>query len=180
MKTYIALLRGINVSGKNQIRMEELKARMLEINLENVRTYIQSGNLIFNHIGSSHTEFESMIADKIATDFGFNVPVMVKTAVEIDEAIENNPFISTYLSHIDKLHITFLSGIPEENSVSELLAVTDPSDKFIISGDTVYLYCPNGYGSTMFSNTFFEKKLKRTATTRNWKTMLKLAEMMKE
>jgi len=180
MKTYIAFLRGINVSGKNQIKMEALKVLMQELNLKNVRSYIQSGNLLFNHKGSSSTELESLIANKIEDEYGLSVPVLVKTAVEIEEAIENNPFISPYLSHIDKLHITFLSDIPDEHLVSDLSAFTDPSDKFILSGDVIYLYCPNGYGNTRFSNTFFEKKLNRTATTRNWKTMLKLAEMMKE
>lgn len=177
MTTYIALLRGINVSGSNLIRMEALKTSMERIGLISVRTYIQSGNLVFEYPQTSNSELESLLSTAILNDFGCKVPVLVKNGMEFQEAIAENPFIPGSQTQIETLHITFLSGVPQNELLDKILPLKDSSDEANIIENRIYLNCPNGYGRTKFTNTYFEKKLKQIATTRNWKTMLKLQEM---
>jgi uncharacterized protein (DUF1697 family) len=177
MITYIALLRGINVSGSNLIRMDALKICMERIGLISVRTYIQSGNLVFVYPQTVNSELEKLISTTILSDFGCKVPVLVKKGMEFQEAIASNPFILGDQTQIETLHITFLSGNPQNELLDKILPLKDSSDEAIIIENRIYLNCPNGYGRTKFTNTYFEKKLKQIATTRNWKTMLKLKDM---
>jgi len=177
MAKYIALIRGINVNGSNLIRMDALKESMVSIGLISVRTYIQSGNLVFEYQEMPNAELEKLIGSTIFRDFGLNVPVLVKTSVELEKAIAENPFMLERKTTIDTLHITFLAGIPEKGMLNNLLPMKDGVDEGLIKDDRIYLNCPQGYGRTKFTNTFLEKKLKVKATTRNWKTLLKLKEM---
>jgi len=177
MNAYIALLRGINVSGSNLIRMDALKSSMESIGFRSVRTYIQSGNLVFDHQEMPNSELESLIGDMILNDFKCKVPVIVKSSIEIKSAITNNPFIFEKMTAVNTLHITFLSGIPDSRLLTSILPLKEGTDEGFVSQDNIYLNCPQGYGRTKFTNTFFEKKLKVVATTRNWKTMLKLNEI---
>jgi uncharacterized protein (DUF1697 family) len=180
MITFIALLRGINVSGSNLIRMEALKTSMENIGLTSVKTYIQSGNLVFNYAEMANPELEILIKWAIERDFGFQIPVIVKTALELNNAIHNNPFINKSQIAIESLHITFLSDTPEEHLIDNLMPLKDGMDEGQIIKNNIYLFCPDGYGRTKFTNTYFEKKLKVQATTRNWKTLLKLKEIVEE
>ena len=180
MNTYIALLRGINVSGSNLIKMDALKSCMETLGFMLVRTYIQSGNLVFNYQEIPNTGLESKIGDTILTDFGCRVPVMVKSSIEIKKIITNNPFICERMTPIDTLHITFLSGMPDSGLLSNILPLKNGVDEGIVLEDIIYLNCPQGYGRTKFTNTYFEKKLKLSATTRNWNTIFRLDEMAEE
>jgi uncharacterized protein (DUF1697 family) len=177
MKTYIALLRGINVSGKHPIRMNEFVDMMEAIGFENVMTYIQSGNIIFESEMEETVEIGKAIEDKIKLEYGFDVPVLVKRVDDFKKIYLNNPFVNERKLEIEKLHVTILAGIPEKEKREKLNGYESGEDEYIISKDLIYLYCPNGYGNTKFSNTFFENKLKISATTRNWKTVGKLMEM---
>jgi len=177
MTTYIALLRGINVSGSNLIRMNALKMSMERIGLVSVKTYIQSGNLVFRYLQIAHSELENLLSYAIQNDFSCKVPVLVKTAKELERAIQENPFVSERKLSSDTLHITFLNGKPDCNLLQGLLPLNDGIDEGLVAEDRIYLNCPQGYGKTRFTNSFFEKKLKLTATTRNLRTLLKLIEM---
>jgi uncharacterized protein (DUF1697 family) len=95
----------------------------------------------------------------------------------MEHAISVNPFLKQSKIDIEKLHITFLAEIPEQENVESIRNINYSPDKFIIIDKEVYLYCPNGYGITKLSNNFFEQKLKIKATTRNWRTVNKLFEM---
>lgn len=174
---YIALLRGINVSGSNLIRMESLKKSLDASGLSHVTTYIQSGNILFSHDILDKQYLEKHITDTINKDFGFLVPVHIRTLGELENIIQSNPFITEHHHPVDTLHATFLSGIPDSELATQILPGKDGDDEMIAVKDVIYLNCPTGYGRTKFTNTYLEKKLKVKATTRNWKTVVKLKEL---
>jgi uncharacterized protein (DUF1697 family) len=171
MTTYIVLLRGINVNGQKLIKMTELLLALQELNLENVKTYIQSGNAVFSTESKNARELEKQIKDKIQERFGFNVPVMVKEKAEWRQAIQNNPFGQEAQADNKKVLIHFLSEAPEQTRLAEINPEQYTPDTFTVIGNVIYLFCPNGYGQTKLHNIFFEKKLKLLATTRNWNTV---------
>lgn len=170
MTTYIALLRGINVSGKNIIKMAALKAMFEEMNVTNVSTYIQSGNIIFSTSKRDNEKLSTEITEKIKTTFHLNVPVLVLSIEELLTIRKNNPFINSEKYDVSYLHVTLLSETPEQHLI-KAINQDNFNDDFIIEKKAVYLYCSNGYGQTKLTNTFFENKLKVKATTRNWKTI---------
>ncbi|HWY34576.1 MAG TPA: DUF1697 domain-containing protein [Nitrosopumilaceae archaeon] len=171
MQTYISILRGINVSGHKIIKMEELRKMYVGLGFKNVQTYIQSGNVIFQYKKTKLQDLEKNVTKQIVKDFSFEVPVLVKELSELIEILSNNPFINKRKEDVSKLHVTFLSEEPEPANIENIKKGQYASDEFILSGKSVYLFCPNGYGNTKLNNTFFESKLKVTSTTRNWKTI---------
>ncbi|WP_010233547.1 DUF1697 domain-containing protein [Clostridium arbusti] len=171
---YIALLRGINVSGKNRIRMNELVDSFQALQFKNVKTYIQSGNVVFDYDVIDTKELACSIKKKINEDFGFTVKVLIRTKDEMENIINSNPFIKESNVEIDKLHITFLESIPDKNALRGIYLKKEENEKYLIISKEIYLYCPNGYGRTKLTNAIFEKKLKTIATTRNWKTVNRL------
>jgi len=180
MQTYIAILRGINVSGHKLIKMDALRKLFDTMDFKNTKTYIQSGNVVFQGKQAKAQDLEKKIANSILKEFGFEVPVLVKEVTELEVVLKNNPFINKRKEDITKLHVTFLSAEPEKALVEKIKEGNYAADEFIVIGKTVYLFCPNGYGNTKLSNTFFENKLKLTATTRNWKTINELVSVAAE
>jgi uncharacterized protein (DUF1697 family) len=180
MQTYIAILRGINVSGHKLIKMDALRKLFDGMGFKNTKTYIQSGNVIFQGKQAKPHDLEKKIASSILKEFGFEVPVLVKEVTELEVVLKNNPFINKRKEDATKLHVTFLSEEPEKAHFEKIKDGNYAADEFIVTGKTVYLFCPNGYGNTKLSNTFFENKLKVTATTRNWKTINELLTMAAE
>ena len=180
MQTYIAILRGINVSGKNKIIMKELKAALEATDFQNVATYIQSGNVVFAHKADDEKAIEKQITQLIKTTFGLDVPVLVRTVNYIAQANADNPFLKREGIDVDKLHIAFLAATPTQENIEKLNSYNYPPDEVIVLGTAVYLHCPNGQARTKFHNSFIENKLKVTATGRNLKTVNKLIEMGKE
>jgi len=177
MKTYISILRGINVSGSKKIKMTDLKALYEKLGFQDVQTYIQSGNVIFKNKKADKLAIKNKIEFEILDQYGFAVPVMVLVIQELNDVFANNPFANKRMEDISKLHVTFLEKTPKNELLSNILNIQKSSDEFIIKEKAIYLFCPNGYGRTKLTNTFFEKKLKTTATTRNWKTLCKLVEL---
>ena len=177
MQTYMAILRGINVGGKNKIRMADLVRKLEVLELKNLQTYIQSGNLIFEHENVSESELARQIAEAIVKEFGYRVPVIVYTVETLNEIIFKNPFVSDVSKDEKFLHVSFLAETPTQSEVDQLNEYNDLPNEFRVGYLAIYLYCPNGYSKTKLNNQFFEKKLQVTATTRNWRTTLKLAEM---
>jgi uncharacterized protein (DUF1697 family) len=174
MSTYIAILRGINVSGHKMIKMEALRKMFTDLNFKNVQTYIQSGNVVFQDKKTKSETLEKKIAKGISDEFGFEVPVMVKEVEELKNVLKNNPFVNKRKEDITRLHVTFLSAEPEQLHIDKIKEGQYAADEYIFSGKAIYLFCPNGYGNTKLSNNFFENKLKVVATTRNWKTINEL------
>ncbi len=178
MTTYITLLRGINVGGQKKILMKDLMTLYESMDFKNVKTYVQSGNVVFESHLEDQNDLAGIIEKKILETFGFPVSIIIRTADELKQIILNNPFIKKKGFDESKLYATFFSDIPSDKLLNEALKIKDEKDRFFISGREAYLFCPGGYGKTKFSNNFFEKKLDITATTRNWNTVRTLMEMV--
>jgi len=174
---YIALLKGINVGPHKRMKMADLIAALESPSFKNIKTYLQSGNVIFEHDLVDSTNVAEDIEKKIDQTFGFSVNVIIRTEKEMENIIGNNPFINDPKIELDKLHVTFLSELPNPETISNLDIKKDENEKFKVIDREVYLYCPNGYGNTKLKNDVFERKLNTTATTRNWKTTNKLLDL---
>lgn len=172
---YIAILRGINVSGKNKIKMADLKTLLSQNNFEDVQTYIQSGNIVF---ATTIDDPASQLHLLIKQHYGYEVPVLVKTKDEWQSAIANNPFLLQKEIDATTLHFTFLATQPSQELIDLLGENKNKSDSFAVGESVIYVHCPDGYGKTKFNNNYFERKLKIAATTRNYKTTMKLEQML--
>ncbi|CAG5067879.1 hypothetical protein DYBT9623_00606 [Dyadobacter sp. CECT 9623] len=172
--TYIAILRGINVSGKNMVKMPALAAMFEQEGFENCRTYIQSGNVLFTFEETDEQELAAQITDAIANAFGYDVPVIVLKVDTMQSVFDKNPFLKAQKEDIADLYVTFLSESPALELVEKIDAQKYQPDQFVLEGNTIYIHCPQGYGRTKLNNNFFESKLKVAATTRNWKTVAEL------
>jgi uncharacterized protein (DUF1697 family) len=176
MTTYVAILRGINVSGHKIIKMERLRAAIEDLGFVQVKTYVQSGNVIFE-TDKPPAGLADKIERKILDEFGFEVPVLTKSARELKDIIKRNLLVKDPAIDQAKLHVTFLSDDPPRNALELLRPLLGGAEQVRLAGRAVYLYCPNGYGNTRLTNTAIEKKLSCRATTRNWATTNRLLEM---
>ncbi len=174
MITNVALLRGINVSGQKIIKMETLKKAFESLHYARVTTYIQSGNVVFASAETTTAVLQKQIENKLLKVFGYEVAVIVKTTKEIEKVLQQNPFKKVQTNKGEKLYISFLAAVPAKAAAENLAAVKNDVDEIRLSGSEVYILCRNGYGKSLFSNTFIEKKLAVSATTRNWDTVQKL------
>lgn len=180
MKTYFSILRGINVSGQKSIKMADLKAIYESLGFSNVHTYIQSGNVVFNSTSINCDDIIKIIQFAILEKYNFDVPVLVFTIQDLDQTIDGVELLKLKQEGFDKVHVTFLSSIPHFDLVNKLEGFDFSPDLFVIKGNVIYVYCPNGYGKTKLSNAFFENKLKINATTRNWKSVHALKHLYQE
>ncbi len=176
MPTYIALLRGINVGGHRKIPMADLREVFEKLKFTHVRTYIQSGNVIFDAPGKPAPVADA-ISKMIFKTFGFDVTVILRTPRQLRSVVDGNPFGKDSRDHA---HVTFLSEIPKALPTAELDAARSNGEQYVIVEADMVLSCPGGYGRTKLSNPFIERKLKTLATTRNWKTVLELLRMSEE
>ena len=176
--TYISMLRGINVSGQKMIKMTELKVLYESLRLNNVATYIQSGNVIFQSKEKDPVSLGDAIEKAIERTFGFSVTVVLRQPAEFQRVINKCPFLGSAKIDESRVYVTFLKSRPASALVKAMALVPNKSnDTYQISGNEIYLHCPDGYGKTMLSIAFFEKYLKVPATTRNWKTVQTLLAM---
>ncbi len=179
MNTYISILRGINVSGQKLIKMDALKKMYENLNFENIKTYVQSGNVIFLSKQNDPKKLEKIISSQINADFSFEVPVIVFDVKTLESIIENNPFAKDKLKNISFLYVTFLATNPSQLAIETILEKKQENEEIEFTSNAIYLYCPNGYGKTKLNNNFLETRLKVTATTRNWKTTNELVKLAK-
>ena len=178
MKRYIALVRGINVSGQKLIKMDALKSLFISLNCEEVDIYLQSGNVIFSTNEVDPISLGSKFESEILKTFDFEVPVLMLELDELETIIKNNPFAH----HFDKdpafFHLTFLREVPANIDFKVIDKNVQNDEEFVIIEKVIYLYCPHGYGRTKLTNNFFENKLGVGATTRNWKTCNELVKLI--
>lgn len=163
------------MGGHKKILMSELKALFESIGAANVSTYIQSGNVIFEHKNTTEQELVSIVQKEIKIKFGIDVPVISITAKALKKIVEGNPYSNSV--HVDQLHVTFLSKEPAESEIVKAIEKYAGPDDFDAIGKSIYLRCEGKYHQSKLSNNFFEKQLNTSATTRNWKTVLKLDEL---
>ncbi len=176
--TWVALLRGVNVGGKNRLPMADLAAMFTSAGCENVRTYIQSGNVIFRAPVDLALALPDLISDRIAQTFGHRPPVLLRSAAALSSIVAANPFLSTGLVAEETLHVMFLATEPDPELVSTLDPLRSPPDLFRVLGSEVYLHTPHGLARTRLTNAYFDSRLATTSTIRNWKTVGTLRAMM--
>lgn len=173
MKTYIALLRGINVSGHKKILMADLRALLEKSGLQNVKTYIQSGNVVFSSSEKKET-VATIIVEAIQKKYGWEVPVLVLTSTEIKSILDNCSFSE---DKKEKSYFILLKNKATTETVLETLKLSSSKEEFVITNSCVYIYYELGAGKSKFGTNFFERKLKVKATARNYRTMAKLLAM---
>ncbi len=178
MPAYIAMLRGVNVTGHNSIKMEQLRGLCNRLGFQKVETYVQSGNIVFQAKIENPAVLSKRIGRSILHSFGFETPVIVRTSTEMENVVANNPFLKEKDIDSSKLHVTFLSAAAQKSSLKRLEDLATGQDRFYPASREIYLYCPGGYGRTKLSNNAIEKALSVTATTRNWRTTSTLLDMV--
>jgi uncharacterized protein (DUF1697 family) len=177
MYTYISLLRGINVSGQKKIKMADLKVLYEGLGFANVRTYQQSGNVVFDTHTQDADELAAHIEPRIKQVYGYSVTVFIRQPGDFQRILESNPFVDRPGAQPNRLLVTFLYRQSPEAKLNDLSIPPGTGDEFYIGKREIYLFCPGGYGKSKLSNNFFERKLGVPATTRNWKTVNALYEM---
>jgi uncharacterized protein (DUF1697 family) len=178
--TYVALLRSINVGGHKIIKMELLRKAFEGMGFVDVATYVQSGNVIFKAPTKAAANLPKQIEKILLRRFEMAVPVIVRTSEEIADVAGNNPFLNEAGIDVSRLHVCFLSGLPQETAVKELDTIAAGDDRLKCCGREIYLHCPNGFAGTKLSINAFEKILSVRATTRNWNTVNRLWEMARD
>jgi uncharacterized protein (DUF1697 family) len=173
---HVALLRGINVGGKNPLPMKELAAMVEAAGASDVRTYIQSGNVIFRASPAIARGVAAAVSAAIAGRFGFTAPVVTRSAAELEAIAESNPFLGRGADPAT-LHVVFLADEPAPERVAALDPRRSPPDELEVRGREIFLRCPNGYARTKLTNAYFDSKLATTSTVRNWRTVLQLVEL---
>ena len=167
----VALLRGVNLGGKNLLPMSVLVEIFVNAGCANVRTYIQSGNVIFDAPKEILGELPRKIADQIAERFGFGTSVLLRTKKQLGEIIRNNPDEKL-------LHVFFLSDLPQASALGKLDTHRSAPDAFTVIGREIYVHFPNGMARTKLTNAYLDSNLAVTSTARNWRTVLKLYELL--
>lgn len=171
--SYIALLRGINVSGQKKILMADLRLLLEKKGLQNVRTYIQSGNVLFDS-SENASVCATIIFEAILEKYGWEVPILVKTSEEIASILKDCPFSEEKRA---KSYFVLLHSNPEAQAAAEIRELSSTAEEFKITNPCVYIYYAVGAGKAKLGNNWFEKKLKVKATSRNYRTMAKLLDM---
>jgi uncharacterized protein (DUF1697 family) len=177
MPSFVTLLRGVNVGGSKKLKMSELRELYSSLGLEDVRTYIQSGNVVFSTSQRNTSGLVKRVEKELKEHLGSEVVVFIRTPDELGKIVVRNPFVER-----DRiwLHVTLLHETPKDVPMEKLNAVRSNGEEFSVSGREIFLFLPNGMGRTKLSNSFFEKMLRVPATTRNWNTVTTLLEMSKE
>jgi uncharacterized protein (DUF1697 family) len=177
MPTYVALLRGVNVSGKKLIKMADLQWHFESCGAVNVRTYIQSGNVIFEH-GTAHATFQNTLEQHLAVRLGYTVPALIKTAKEFAAIAQANPYDTRLPEFGKKMFVCFFANPPTVAAVQSIQSLVNDDERLVVIGDAGYAYYANGLGRAKLSSTVIERKL-GTATLRTWNTVTALLEMAK-
>ncbi len=175
MTKYVAFLRGINDIGRNPVSMNELKDQFEMLGFSSVITYGQNGNVLFDAEEADYETFREQIEPQLEASFGFKIPVIVRRFRDIQQIVENNPFDNVKASEVSKWYVTFLSGTPPNEVKGYLGVYSNDSEYARIGQKEIYIYAAN-YTKTHFSNSYIERTLGCTATTRNWATVNKLLE----
>lgn len=178
MTPHVILLRGVNVGGHNRLPMADLRALLGSLGLDGVVTYLQSGNAVATS-ADTPTEVAAAVADALASALGLNVPVIVRSGPEWAATVTANPLVGLD-DDPTRLHVTFLDGPPVADRVRSLAdeAAALAPERIEVVGSDAYLHTPGGFGSTAFTPAFLERRLGRVATTRNWRTVLALADLV--
>ena len=174
MTKYVAFLRGVNVVGKNKVKMETLREMFAAHGFENVKTYINSGNVIFETAEADDKKLAAKIEKAIEKEFSLNIRVMVRTIDEIEDIIKNNPFDGQFENHKD-LHVLFLDEELAAEKRELLLSNNNENEMFAVRNCEIFCLLRVGFSDSLLGKDYIGKKLKVPTTARNWRTVNKIA-----
>jgi len=180
MVTHLALLRGINVSGHNMMKMDALKSMLEKAGFKNVETYIQSGNVFVDSDEENAASVGFKIKQEIFKEFGHDVPAVVINQEDLNACFKNNPFLKEKDMDTKKLYVAFLSNTLRSENINELKISQFKPDEAVIEGNKIFIKYAVGAGKTRLDQKYIEKKLNLTATIRNWNTVTQLLKMFEE
>ena len=176
MPKYVAFLRGINVGGKNMIKMETLRAMFAALGFKNVKSYINSGNIVFETAKTDDRKLAAKIEKAIEKEFSMNIGVMVRAAREIEDVLKNNPFEGKFED--DKhVHVFFLNEELSKEKSDLLLSNNRAGEEFAVRGREIFCYRTNDFPDSLMGKDYIGKTLKTPATARNWRTVNKIMEL---
>jgi len=175
MPTYVALLRGVNLAGRNKVAMPALRTLVGGLGYDDVTTYIQSGNVIFTSADSA-AKVRPALEKAIAEELGVDIVVVVRTRAQLKKVVDGNPYAKK-LKDDRLVHVCFLAEKPKADKVKALTSGDWGTDEVTVKGTEAYIHTPNGYGRANLNNTVVEKQLGVAGTARNWRTTLKLLEL---
>ena len=175
---YVALLRGVNVGGKNKLRMADLRDMFTEAGCKSVKTYIQSGNVVFEAAQDLAGRAPEIVTSAIRRRFGYETAAVVRSGKELRQVAASSPFDTSGDHRF--LQVAFLEDVPDAEAISRLDPQRSPPDAFVVRGRHVYLHYPNGVARSKLTNEYLSAQLQTASTMRNWRTVLKLLEMVDE
>lgn len=178
MAAYVSLFRGINVGGNHVVQMDALKELHQSLGFTDVRTHIQSGNVVFKSDETDSTRISMQIEESFARKFGFHSEVMVRSDGELREISEKNPFRHQQDKETKWIVVMFLKDRPDATAQDDLLKSYAGPEEIRFIGKEAHIYYPEGIGRSKLSGAYIEKKLKVLGTARNWNTITKLMEVM--
>ena len=176
MPTYIALLRGINVSGQKLIRMADLQSHFAACGAVNVRTYIQSGNVVFEHRARTPATLRKILEQQLPDKLGYAVPTLVTTAKEFAAIARANPHDTGLPEFGKRMYVCFFESPPSATAVKAILSAGNDAERLVVKGGAGYAYYANGLGKAKLTSAIIERKL-GTVTFRNWNTVTALLEI---
>jgi uncharacterized protein (DUF1697 family) len=175
---YVAFFRGVNVGGKNPLPMKELVKLLESQGFQGVRTYIQSGNVVFASADADRTALAHTIVAAVDARFGFSPVLALVTAYDLERVIAANPFPAA-VDEPTTLHVAFLGEHPATDGLDKLAAMTGPTEQWRLIGQALYFWAPAGFGTSKFP-TSVERLLGVAATFRNWRTVVTMRDLVRE
>jgi uncharacterized protein (DUF1697 family) len=175
----ISLLRGVNVGGRHLIKMDALRALYVSLKLEDVRTHLQSGNVIFRTKEKNLPKLAAKIQAAIERDYGFRPEIMLRTPADFRQAIAATPFPASRNLHPSKIIVTFLGAEPAAEARAALEALKPHPEEVHLKGRDLYIYFPDGMGQSRLWSAV-EKMLKTAGTARNWNSVTKVLAIAEE
>lgn len=180
MPVYIALLRGINIGPHKRMKMEKLRASCEALGFEEVKTYIQSGNIVFRTGKLRPEALTKKLEERIVRDFGFSSDIIIRSKQELDEIVTGNPLLRERGVDESKLHVVFVREAPSPAAIRKLESLTLEPDKIRHAGQEIYFYFPNGVSGSSLWKHPLDRILEVPGTMRNWRTVITLSGMAAE
>ncbi len=180
MKTYIALLRGVNVGGHNQIRMAALKKLCEDLGCQAVETYVNSGNVVFRSSEEDGAALTRHLQAGLHESLGLDAPILIREPQDLARILTSNPFLSGQEHDPTKLHVMFLFGPADPARLAALVKPPQCEEEYAVGEQEIYLFYPNGLGRATLGKVLTERKLGVLTTTRNWNTVNALYRMSQQ
>jgi uncharacterized protein (DUF1697 family) len=178
-QSYVALLRGINVGGKNRLPMQTLRAVLTDLGGSGVRTHLQSGNAVFTHTETDPLRLAADLERRIAAESGLTIACLVRTGADLRRVMESNPFPMEGVNP-SRFMVTFLSGPVPRDKLAGLDPASYLPDEFRLGEREIYAHFPNGVRDSKLATLFTDRRLGLTASARNWNTVTKLVALSEE